>query len=211
MARKRILDDLVITAIAAVDRPCQEHATVKILKRAPADEVVALVDTVVKELLEPLAKHAETDHALAGAVLDALNTPKALSESRNALIKSFVAGIKRDSIGVSRAALMEYVEAVHAKHPALFKRASDAVTSKRLLSVRKRQLAVRLQLLKLKMMKAAKKPGKLKPTKPSPQSHFRQATNHFEEAKNKFIVGDHEAGMAEMEEASDCCTRGNKL
>ncbi len=35
---KRVLKELVITRIAAVDRPCQEHATCTILKRRPDDE-----------------------------------------------------------------------------------------------------------------------------------------------------------------------------
>ncbi|MBS67306.1 MAG: hypothetical protein Tp170SUR191951_107 [Prokaryotic dsDNA virus sp.] len=35
MATKRVLNRISVTKIAAVDRPCQEHATVAIIKRAP--------------------------------------------------------------------------------------------------------------------------------------------------------------------------------
>lgn len=48
---KRVLNRIRLDKIAAVDKPCQEHATVAIIKRAPADPVLAIAKATFDEAL----------------------------------------------------------------------------------------------------------------------------------------------------------------
>jgi hypothetical protein len=51
MATRRILRSIRLDKIAAVDLPCQEHATVAIVKRAPGDPVLAIAKRTFEEAL----------------------------------------------------------------------------------------------------------------------------------------------------------------
>jgi hypothetical protein len=66
MATRRILEKLNITEISGVDRPCQEHARVTIMKRAPGDEDtsgvtarIAKLAARVDELSDDIEKYDE--------------------------------------------------------------------------------------------------------------------------------------------------------
>lgn len=48
---KRVLNRIRLDKIAAVDKPCQQHATVAIIKRAPADPVLAIAKATYDEAL----------------------------------------------------------------------------------------------------------------------------------------------------------------
>src|SRR3546814_3169023 len=48
---KRVLNRIRLDKIAAVDQPCQQHATVAIIKRAPADPAVAIAKATYQEAL----------------------------------------------------------------------------------------------------------------------------------------------------------------
>src|SRR3546814_5387553 len=48
---KRVLNRIRQDKIAAVDQPCQQHATVAIIKRAPADPAVAIAKATYQEAL----------------------------------------------------------------------------------------------------------------------------------------------------------------
>jgi hypothetical protein len=51
MATRRILNRIRLDKIAAVDLPCQEHATVAIVKRAPGDPTLAIAKKTFQEAL----------------------------------------------------------------------------------------------------------------------------------------------------------------
>ncbi len=95
MAR-RILKEFVIDRIAAVDRPCQEHATVTIMKRAPEEEgddysalhqMTMLKASVLQVQLEKLGwtDEARKAAALARKHLSFSNQHSAMADRNNKL------------------------------------------------------------------------------------------------------------------------------
>jgi hypothetical protein len=177
---RRVLKELQLDRIAAVDRPCQEGATVVIMKRDNSIDksevdVEAIAQQIAKDLIVLPMSADDDDDDRAQSFQDALDEAmecKVKDEIstkmwplNDALRNSIISILQDDSLDSDSRLIMiynsvqQYLVALRQEYPQLLVAVQEAQMGKRVRELRKRLLAAKVGIIKRSLILLKGGPG----------------------------------------------------